>query len=118
LNRENWPNRSANSRSVAGKARDLPPDFELAIAQARKAGYANCFEAVISDVILRPVRVDSDGRRILNPPRTARIAIVFGTDGGSELSGSDELYGDALGAKLAARWHARSTVCSFAPARA
>lgn len=86
-------------------ARDVPPDFDLAIAQARKAGYANCFEAVASDVIWRPVLPGSDGRAHPKPTaHGAQTAIVVGADGGEALSGSDELYCDALG-RVRIRYH-------------
>jgi type VI secretion system secreted protein VgrG len=84
---------------------DLPPDFDLALAQARKAGYANCFEAVASDVMWRPVLPGSDGR--MHPKPTAygaQTAIVVGADGGDAPAGADELYCDGLG-RVRIRYH-------------
>ncbi|QCP15014.1 type VI secretion system Vgr family protein [Pseudoduganella umbonata] len=86
-------------------ARDLPPDFDLAIEQARKAGYANCFEAVASDVIWRPVLAGSDGRAHPKPTAFgAQTAIVVGPDGADSPSGAEELYCDALG-RVRIRYH-------------
>ncbi len=84
---------------------NAPDDFALAIAQARKSGYANCFEAVGADVIWRAQMVDSAGR---NHPRPTALgsqsAIVVGADGNDSASGADELYCDRLG-RVRIRFH-------------
>ncbi len=85
--------------------RDLPPDFQLTIDQARKSGYGNCFEAVASDVVWRPVLPGSDGRSHPKPTaRGAQTAIVIGPDGSDTPAGADELYCDALG-RVRIRYH-------------
>ena len=86
-----------------------PDDFALAIAQARKTGYANCFEAVAADVIWRPQLLDSAGR---NHPRPTALgsqsAIVVGADGNDSANGADELYCDRLG-RVRIRFHWQET---------
>ena len=82
-----------------------PIDFALAIEQARKTGYANCFEAVAADVAWRPQLTDSEGRS--HPRSTAmgsQTAIVVGANGNDEPSGADELYCDRLG-RVRIRFH-------------
>jgi type VI secretion system secreted protein VgrG len=84
---------------------DLPADFGLVIAQARRGGYANWFEAVGSDVPWRPVLAGSDGRAHPKPTaHGAQTAIVVGPDGGDAPAGADELYCDALG-RVRIRYH-------------
>jgi type VI secretion system secreted protein VgrG len=84
---------------------DMPEDFALAVAQARKSGYANCFEAVAADVPWRPQHLDSAGR---NHPRPTALgsqsAIVVGADGNDSANGADELYCDRLG-RVRIRFH-------------
>ena len=59
----------------------MPEDFGLALAQARGAGYANCFEAV-ADAVWRPQLDGSDGRSHPRPTAAgAQSAIVVGPDG-------------------------------------
>ena len=80
-------------------------DFRLTIAQARKTGYANSFDAVAADVIWRPQLPGSDGRS--HPKPTARgtqSAIVIGADGAAQAAGADELYCDKLG-RVRIRYH-------------
>jgi type VI secretion system secreted protein VgrG len=84
---------------------NAPEDFALAIAQARKSGYANCFEAVAAEVTWRPQLPGSAGR---NHPRPTALgsqsAIVVGADGNDSASGADELYCDRLG-RVRIRFH-------------
>jgi type VI secretion system secreted protein VgrG len=80
-------------------------DFALAIAQARETGYANCFEAVATDVPWRPQLPGSEGRS--HPKPTAfgsQSAIVIGADGSDNPSGADEVYCDRLG-RVRIRFH-------------
>ena len=84
---------------------DLPEDFGLALAQARAAGYANCFEAVAADVVWRPQLDGSDGRTHPRPTAAgAQSAIVVGADGSDMPRGADELYCDRLG-RVRIRFH-------------
>jgi type VI secretion system secreted protein VgrG len=84
---------------------DVPADFDLAIAQARKGGYANCFDAVASDVVWRPILTGSDGRAHPKPTACgAQTAIVVGADGGEVPAGADELHCDGLG-RVRIRYH-------------
>ncbi len=82
-----------------------PDDFALVIAQARKTGYANYFEAIAADVPWRAQLPGSEGR---NHPRPTALgsqsAIVVGADGGDQASGADELYCDRLG-RVRIRFH-------------
>ncbi len=82
-----------------------PDDFELAIAEARKSGYANCFEAIANDVVWRPQLDGSDGRTHARPTVPgAQSAIVVGPDGDDRPSGADELYCDRMG-RVRIRFH-------------
>jgi len=84
---------------------DLPEDFGLVLAQARTAGYANCFEAVAADVVWRPLNDGSDGRTHPRPTAAgAQSAIVVGADGSDTPQGADELYCDRLG-RVRIRFH-------------
>ncbi len=86
-----------------------PDDFALAIAQARKTGYANCFEAVAADVVWRPQLADSAGRNHPRPTAPgSQSAIVVGADGNDSASGADELYCDRLG-RVRIRFHWQET---------
>jgi type VI secretion system secreted protein VgrG len=90
-----------------------PDDFALAIAQARKSGYANCFEAVAADVPWRPQLPGSAGR---NHPRPTALgsqsAIVVGADGNDSANGADELYCDKLGrVRIRFHWQDNDTGC-------
>ena len=86
----------------------LPADFALAVEQARKGGYANCFEAVASEVVWRPQLAGSDGGNDNAHPKPtahgAQSAIVIGPDGADVPNGADELYCDALG-RVRIRYH-------------
>ena len=84
---------------------DVPDDFALAIAQAEKTGYANCFEAVAADVSWRPQLPGCAGRAHPVPTALgAHSAIVVGTAGNDQPSGADELYCDRLG-RVRIRFH-------------
>ena len=84
---------------------DALPDFQLAIAQAQRSGYANCFEALPHDVPWRPQLDGSDGRAHPRPTAMgAQSAIVVGPDGADTPSGADELYCDQLG-RVRIRFH-------------
>jgi type VI secretion system secreted protein VgrG len=86
--------------------RDNPPeDFALAIAQASKSGYANCFEAVAADLPWRAQLPGSAGRSHARPTALgSQSAIVVGADGGDSPNGADELYCDKLG-RVRIRYH-------------
>ncbi|CUI03680.1 type VI secretion system Vgr family protein [Massilia antarctica] len=82
-----------------------PDDFALVIAEARKSGYANCFEAVASEVVWRPQLDGSDGRTHPKPTVPgAQSAIVIGPDGSDSPQGADELYCDRYG-RVRIRYH-------------
>jgi type VI secretion system secreted protein VgrG len=82
-----------------------PADFALALAQACKTGYANCFEAVPADVTWRPQLAHSDGRSHPRPTAPgSQTAIVVGADGNDRPNGGDELYCDRLG-RVRIRFH-------------
>ena len=84
---------------------NAPDEFALAVAQARKSGYANCFEAVAADVVWRAQLGASDGRSHPRPTaRGSQSAIVVGADGSDQASGNDELYCDRLG-RVRIRYH-------------
>ncbi|MDY0962394.1 type VI secretion system Vgr family protein [Massilia sp. CFBP9026] len=85
--------------------RVVPADFGLAIAQARRTGYANCFEAIPSAVPWRPELPGSDGRTHAKPTaRGAQSAIVVGMSGNDSAQGADELCCDRLG-RVRIRFH-------------
>lgn len=82
-----------------------PDDFALLVAQARSAGYANWFEAVMAAVPWRPLLAGSDGRCHPRPTASgSQSAIVVGADGDDQPSGADELYCDRLG-RVRIRFH-------------
>ena len=82
-----------------------PEDFALAIAEAQKSGYANCFDAVMNDVVWRPQLDDSAGRSHPRPTVPgSQTAIVVGPDGDDVAHGADELYCDRLG-RVRIRYH-------------
>ena len=86
-------------------ARVVPADFGLAIAQARRTGYANCFEAIPSAAPWRPELPGSDGRTHAKPTaRGAQSAIVVGMGGNDSAQGADELCCDRLG-RVRIRFH-------------
>lgn len=83
----------------------VPEDFALAIQQARKTGYANCFEMIQADVPWRPQISGSDGRSRARPTALgSQTAIVVGPDGNDTPNGADELYCDRLG-RVRIRFH-------------
>ena len=82
-----------------------PDEFALVVAQARKSGYANYFEAVAADVTWRAQLQGSDGRGHHRPTALgAQSAIVVGADGNDKANGADELYCDRLG-RVRIRFH-------------
>jgi type VI secretion system secreted protein VgrG len=82
-----------------------PEEFSLVVAQARKSGYANYFEAVAADVVWRAQLAGSDGRSHPRPTAPgAQSAIVVGADGNDQASGADELYCDRFG-RVRIRFH-------------
>lgn len=82
-----------------------PDDVKLAVEQACKTGYANCFEAVAADVPWRPMYSGGDGRSHPNPTSSGtQSAIVIGADGSDGATGADELYCDRLG-RVRIRYH-------------
>ncbi|OON62808.1 rhs element Vgr protein [Massilia sp. KIM] len=84
---------------------DAPPELGLMIEQARKSGYANCFEAVAADLPWRPQLGGSDGRAHPRPTAGgAQSAIVVGPDGADTPNGADEVYCDRLG-RVRIRFH-------------
>ena len=84
---------------------NLPEDFAQAIEQARKTGYANCFQAVLADVPWRAQLAGSDGRsRARATAPGSQTAIVVGADGSNFPQGADELYCDRLG-RVRIRFH-------------
>ena len=79
--------------------------IELAIAQALETGYANCFEAVCSELPWRPSLPDGDGGRHSKPvAHGAQSAIVVGADGSDYPNSADEVYCDRLG-RIRIRFH-------------
>lgn len=85
--------------------RVVPADIGLAIAQARRTGYANCFEAIPNEWPWRPELPGSDGRTHAKPTaRGAQSAIVVGMGGNDSAHGADELCCDRLG-RVRIRFH-------------
>jgi uncharacterized protein involved in type VI secretion and phage assembly len=83
----------------------VPDTFALAIAQARETGYANCFDAIPSDVPWRPMPAGTDGRQRARPTaHGTQSAIVIGADGNDRPNGADEIYCDRLG-RVRIRFH-------------
>ena len=84
-------------------------DFDKAIGQARRTGYANCFEAIPAERPWRPMIEGSGGcshTRATAPG--SQSAIVVGPTGSHETSGADEVYCDHLG-RVRIRFHWQST---------
>ncbi|MES2757090.1 MAG: type VI secretion system Vgr family protein [Pseudomonadota bacterium] len=75
-------------------------EFDRAIEQAQRSGYANCFEAIPAERPWRP-------KMELKASPTAhgsQTAIVVGPDGSDEPNGADEIYCDRLG-RVRVRFH-------------
>jgi type VI secretion system secreted protein VgrG len=75
-------------------------EFDRAIEQAQRSGYANCFEAIPVERPWRP-------RMELKAGPTAhgsQTAIVVGPDGSDEPNGADEIHCDRLG-RVRIRFH-------------
>jgi type VI secretion system secreted protein VgrG len=92
---------------------NVPDDFALAVAQARKTGYANCYVAVPADVVWRPQLPDSAGRhRVRATAPGSQSAIVVGADGSDTPNGADELYCDRLGrVRIHFHWQDNDASC-------
>jgi len=86
-------------------ARHGSDEFGMAIEQARRTGYANCFEAIPAEVPWRPQLAASEGRIHAKPTaHGTQSAIVVGADGSDRPNGADELYCDRLG-RVRIRFH-------------
>jgi type VI secretion system secreted protein VgrG len=84
---------------------DMPDDMELAIAQARATGYANCFSAVATQLTWRPRPAGVDGHGYSKPIAFGtQSAVVVGAGGNDQPDGADELYCDRLG-RIRIRFH-------------
>jgi type VI secretion system secreted protein VgrG len=75
-------------------------DFEGAVEQAHRSGYANCFEAIPAERPWRPMIEPSAG---CTAPGS-QSAIVVGPDGSDQPNGADEIYCDRLG-RVRIRFH-------------
>ncbi|MFC0253259.1 type VI secretion system Vgr family protein [Massilia consociata] len=85
--------------------KDMADDLAPVIAQARETGYANCFDAVATDMVWRPAPAREDGRGRAKPVAFgAQSAIVVGADGSDQPNGADEVYCDRLG-RIRIRFH-------------
>ena len=82
----------------------LPENFDLLLAQAKKSGYANCFDAVAADVVWRPQSGVDGCSRARGTTFGTQSAIVIGADGQTSADGSDELYCDKFG-RVRIRFH-------------
>jgi type VI secretion system secreted protein VgrG len=93
--------------------RDIAPvDVERAIAEARRSGYANCFEAIDAGTPWRPVLAGSAARSHPRPTAAgSQSAIVVGADGSDRPNGADELYCDRLG-RVRIRFHWQDSAAS------
>jgi type VI secretion system VgrG family protein len=76
-------------------------DFASAIEQARRSGYANCFEAIPAE---RPWRPMMEGGAESPTAHGSQSAIVVGPDGSDQPNGADEIYCDRLG-RVRIRFH-------------
>ncbi|WP_406850925.1 type VI secretion system Vgr family protein [Herbaspirillum huttiense] len=86
-------------------------DLDAVIAQARKLGYANAFEAIRADVVWRPVLADGTGlyRHAGATARGSQSAIVVGPNGESTANGADEIHCDRLGrVRIRFHWQGRN----------
>lgn len=84
---------------------DVSEEFALAIEQARRTGYANCFEAIPAEMPWRPQLAGSNGRIHAKPTAYGtQGAIIVGADGSAHPNGADELYCDRLG-RVRIRFH-------------
>ena len=82
-----------------------PADLALAVAQAAKSGYANCFDAIPTRFPWRPQLAGSDGRSNAKPTaHGSQSAIVVGPDGQDRPNGAEELFCDRLG-RVRIRFH-------------
>ncbi|RZI83384.1 MAG: type VI secretion system tip protein VgrG [Rubrivivax sp.] len=100
-----------NASAVQAMADD---DMQAMQQQAAQTGFACQFQALRRQVPWRAVLMDGTGLRPRPRPTAlgAQTAIVVGPDGGTQASGADELYTDALGRiKVKFHWQANA----FAP---
>jgi type VI secretion system secreted protein VgrG len=80
-------------------------DFDKAIEQAQRSGYANCFEAIPAERPWRPMLDGSGGcSHTRATAHGSQSAIVVGPDGSHEPNGADEVYCDRLG-RVRIRFH-------------
>jgi type VI secretion system secreted protein VgrG len=83
-------------------------EFERAIEQAHKSGYANCFEAIPVERPWRP-KMELKAAPTANGSQTA---IVVGPDGSDEPNGADEIYCDRLGrVRIRFHWQQSDAAC-------
>lgn len=75
-------------------------EFDRAIEQAQRSGYANCFEAIPAERPWRPM-MDADA---VPTTHGSQSAIVVGPDGADLPNGADEIYCDRLG-RVRIRFH-------------
>lgn len=87
---------------VAG--RGCSDSLAPAIAQAQATGYANCFEALPSDLPWRPELPGGGGKHCKPTAQGTQTAIVIGAGGADFPKGADELYCDRLG-RVRIRFH-------------
>ena len=92
---------------------NAPTDFSRAVEQAKKTGYANCFEAIRANVVWRPYMPSTDGRSRARPTAPgSQTALVVGRDGRDYPNGADELYCDRLGrVRIRFHWQENTASC-------
>jgi type VI secretion system secreted protein VgrG len=83
-------------------------EFDRAIEQAHKSGYANCFEAI---PVERPWRPKME-LKAAPTAHGSQTAIVVGPDGLDEPNGADEMYCDRLGrVRIRFHWQESDAAC-------
>ncbi|PIL42593.1 type VI secretion system tip protein VgrG [Massilia eurypsychrophila] len=83
-------------------------EFDRAVEQAQKSGYANCFEAIPLE---RPWRPKME-LRVAPTANGSQTAIVVGPDGSDEPNGADEIYCDRLGrVRIRFHWQESDAAC-------
>lgn len=82
------------------------------IDQARRSGYANCFEAIPVERPWRPTADDSACIRVRPTATGSQSAIVVGPDGSVEPNGADEVHCDRMGrVRVRFHWQESSANC-------